>query len=308
MDKVEFAVKEYVVNHYGDLITSEKPVYDDKTKIWNTHLRSTYPRIVSDDISGEILVGFLDLKDLGTIRLDDNLKIIDATSRKICDEQLSSRLDLWKQHTERIVIKASSDVFARIEESIHVLNPLELILDQLINTVKDHEIKILDSEIHEQHKPDRIMQYIELLLELDIIRRVKDGYIHGNTTASLLTKASNSKNLKTLLLSHVIKQKYSILRQVFGITQLEPYVHLANTYYSASLDAEKLIHISSSRLYQRYQDFYNKISRWSFDSKLNELIDKGALRYENDYLIGNKDYFGNMLEMKKKVKLNPMIS
>lgn len=308
MDKIDFAVKEYVVNNYGDLIIPDKPVYDDKKKIWRTHLRSTYPRIVADDMSGEVLVGFLDLKDLGTIKLDDNLQIIDATSRKICDEQLSFRLDLWKQQTERIVIIASSDVFAKIEESIHVLNPLELILDQLINTVKDNEIKILDSEIHEQSKPDRIMQYLELLLELNIVRRVQGGYVHGNTTASLLTKASNPKNLKTLLLSYVIKQKYSILRQIFGIAQLEPYVHLANAYYSASLDAEKLIHISSSHLYQRYQNFYNKISRWSFDSKLNELVDKGALQYENDYLVGNKEYFGNMLQMKKKVKLNPMIS
>jgi hypothetical protein len=308
MDKVEFAIKKYVVNNYGDLIIPDTPVYDGKTKIWKTQLRSTYPRIVADDVSGEVLVGFLDLKDLGTIKLNDALQIIDATSSKTCDDQLSSRLDLWKQQTERIVINVSSEVFAKIEESIHVLNPLELILDQLINTVKDHEIKILDSDIHEQHKPDRIMQYLELLLELDIIRRVKGGYIHGNTTASLLSKASNSKNLKTLLLSHVIKQKYPILRQVFGITQLEPYVHLANTYYSASLEAEKLIHISSSHLYQRYQDFYNKISRWSFDSKLNELIDKGALQYDKDYLVGNKEYFDDMLQMKEKVQLNPIIS
>ena len=305
MDNLEFAIKKYVVGNYGDLVISDKPVFDDKTKIWKAQLGSTYPRIVTDDISGEVFVGFLDLKDLGTIRLDDNLQIIDATSSKKCDDQLSSRLDLWKQQTERIVISASSDVFAKIEESIHVLNPLELILEQLINTVKDNEIKILDSEIYEQHNSDRIMQYVELLLELNIVMRVQDGYVHGNVCTELLEKASTFKNLKTLLLSHVIKQKYSTLCQVFGIAQFEPYVHLANVYYSASLEAEKLINMSQSNLYQRYQGFYKKISKWTFDSRLNELVDKGAFQYEDNYVIGNKEYFNNMLQMKKKIQLNP---
>jgi len=308
MNNIEFAIKKYAVDHYGDLIIPDKPIFNDETKIWKTQLRSTYPRIITDDISGEVLVGFLDLKDLGTIRLNDNLQVIDATSSEKCDEQLSNRLDLWKQQTERIVISASSEVFAKIEESIHVLNPLELILDQLFRTVEDNEIKILDSDIHEQHNPDRIMQYVELLLELDLVRRVQGGYVHGNAYVGLLEDTNNSKNLKTLLLSYIIKQKYSILRQVFGITQLEPYVHLANTYYSASLEAEKLIHISQSHLYQRYQGFYKKISKWAFESNLNKLVDKGALQYSDDYLVGNKEYFDNMLQMKEKIQLNPIIS
>ena len=308
MNNPESAIKKYVANHYGDLIIPDKPIFDEKTKIWMAQLGSTYPRIVTDDVSGEVLVGFLDLKGLGTIRLDDNSHIIDATSRKNCDDQLSSRLDLWKRQTERIVINASSEVFAKIEESIHVLNPLELILDQLVRTVKDSEIKILDSDIDEQNNPDRIMQYLELLLELEIVRRVQGGYIHGNVCVGLLEKTNTSKNLKTSLLSYVIAQKYSTLRQVFSITQLEPYVHLANAYYSASLEAEKLIHISRPHLYQRYQNFYKKISRWAFDSKLNELVDKGALQYDDDCLVGNKEYFENMLQMKYKVKLNPIIS
>ncbi len=308
MNNLESVIKKYVVNHYGDLIITDKPIFDNKTKIWKIQLGSTYPRIIADDVSKEVMVGFLDLKDLGTIKVNADLQIIDATSRKNCDDQLSSRLNLWKQQTERIVINASSDVFAKIEESIHVLNPLELILDQLVSTVIDNEIKILDYDIHRQHNPNRIKQYLELLLELEIVRKVQDGYVYGNVYVGLLEQTNDPKNIKTLLLSHVIKQKYSILRQVFGITQLEPYVHLANVYYSASLEAEKLIRMSRSHLYQRYHNFYTKISRWVFDSKLNELVDKKALQYDNDCLIGNKEYFDNMLQMKEKVQLNPIIS
>lgn len=308
MNQLEYDIKKYAVNHYGDLIIPDKPVFDEKTKIWKSQLRSTYPRIVEDEISGEILVGFLDLKDLGTIKFNDKLQFIDATPSDKCEDQLSSRLDLWKQQTERIVVIASSDVFAKIEESSHVLNPLELILDQLIAIVKDSEIKILDAEIYEQRKSERIMEYLELLLELDIVRRVKGGYVPGNTYVGLLEIVkSDSRKLRTALLSHVIKHKYSVLRQVFGIRQLEPFVHLANAYYSAALEAEKLIHISSPHLFQRYREFYKKITFWEFKQKLSELIDKGALQYENEYLVGKREYFDNMLELKQEVQLNPMI-
>lgn len=308
MNSLEYAVKKYTVEHYGDLIISDQPVFDGKTKIWGAQLNSTYPRIIEDEISGEVLVGFLDLKNLGMIKLNDKLQIIDATSSNKCDDQLIYRLDLWKQHTERIVTATSSDVFAKIDESNHVFGRLELILDQLVDTVKDNEIKILDTEIHEQHNPDRIMQYLELLLELKIVRRVPDGYVHGDTYVGLLEEVkSNSRKLRTALLSHIIQQKYSTLRQVFGITQLEPFVHLANSYYSASLEAEKLIHMSNQNLHQRYQNFYKKITNWEFKSKLHELVDKGALRYEKDYLIGNEVYFNKMLKMKQKIQLNPII-
>ncbi len=307
MNELESTVKKYVVNHYGDLIIPDTPVYDDMTKTWMVQLGSTYPRIIEDEVSKEVLVGYLDLKELGMIKLNDQLEIIDATPSNLCDDNLSYRLDFWKQQTERIVIIGSSYVFAKIEESNHVFHPLELILDRLIDTTRDSEIKITDNEISEQRKSHRIRQYLDLLLELKIVRRTQGGYVHGNTYVGLVEKVQNNPpKLRTVLLSHIIQQKYSTLRQVFGIAQLEPFVHLANTYYSASLEAEKLIHMSKQHLYQRYQDFYKRISDWEFESKLHELIDKGAFQYEQNYLIGNEEYFDNMLELKQKVQLNPI--
>lgn len=307
MSDVEYTIKEYAVDHYGDLVVPTKPTFDNKTKIWKAQLRSTYPRIIEDEKSGEVLVGFLDLKDLGIIKLNDKLQVIDATTSKECDEQLFNKLDLWKKETERIVITASSDVFAKFEESIHVLNPLELILDQLLSTTKDGDIKIADAEIEQENNPDRILEYLDLLLELKIVRRVQGGYIHGNTYAELLAKIKDSQKLKTVLISYIIKQRYPVLRQVFGITQLEPFVHLVNTYYSASLEVGKLIHMSFQHLHQRYQTLYKKMTKWDFESKLNELVEKGALEYENHYVIGKNEYFNDMLQLREKVQLNPMI-
>jgi len=145
------------------------------------------------------------------------------------------------------------------------------------------------------------------LAELEIVKEAEGGYTYGNTYAGLL-EASDNKNphkLQTTLLSHVIRSKYSTLRQVFGITQLEPFIHLANVYYWNSLDAEKLIHTTRSHLYQKFQEIYSRVTSWDFDSKLDELTNNGALHYENGYFIGDKDQFDTMLKLKQQVVLNP---
>src|SRR3990172_12784786 len=108
MSSLEYIVKKHTVENYGDLIVADKPIFDENRKIWKAQLRSTYPRIIEDEKSKEIIIRFLNLRDLGTIEINDNLKIIKATSNEICEHQLTSRIDLWKQQAEKIVVTASS--------------------------------------------------------------------------------------------------------------------------------------------------------------------------------------------------------
>jgi len=307
MNNLEYIIKKHMIENYGDLIVADEPIFDENTKVWKVQLCSTYPRIIEDLESKEIIIRFLNLKDLGTIEINENLKIVDATSNQKCEHQLTSRIDIWKQQAEKIVATASSDVFAKIAESIHVLNPLWLVLGEIIKLDQVHNNLLEGDEIDQQRRPYKIRQYLELLVELDIVRKVDNDYTYGNVYVGLLENndRENFHELQVMLLSHVIKRKYSTLRQVFGITQLEPFVHLANAYYWPSLDAEKLIHTTRSHLYQRFQDYYNGVSSWDFNSKLSELTNNGALQYENGYLIGNKDQFDAMLELKQTVILNP---
>src|SRR5437667_4411683 len=107
MSNLEYVVKKYAVENYGDLIVPDKPSYDEDTKTWQAQLHSTYPRIIEDEKSKEIVVRFLDFRDLGIIRLNDKFQIVEATPNEKCEHQLISRLNLWKQQAEKIVITAS---------------------------------------------------------------------------------------------------------------------------------------------------------------------------------------------------------
>lgn len=305
MTDLEYAAQKYAIDHYGDLIVPDKPIFHDKTKTWEVQLRSTYPRIVQDDKSQEVVVRFLDFRDLGTIRMNENLDIVDATPTENCEHQLMSRIELWKQQSEQIVLKASSDVFAKIAESTHVLYPLVLILDKL--TKHKDVFTISEEEVDEQRRHEKIRKYLELLEQLEIVKKIDSGYTYGNKYVGLAERVDEPRQLKTVLLAHVIRQKYTTLRQVFGIAQLEPYVRLANAYYWPSLDAGKLIRTARQNLFRRYQDYYYPhLSSWDFDARLSDLIDQGEIVEENGYLVGDRDRFDEMLQMKNvSMQLNP---
>lgn len=304
MSKIEQIVQKYAIDHYGDLIVPDKPRYNERLKIWEVNLCSTYPRIIHDERSKETIVRFLNLRDLGIIKINDQLQVIDATSDERCEHQLASRIDAWRIQSEQIVVKASSDAFAKIAEGEHVLNPMILIFERLAELQRT--ITISEEEINEQQRSPKIREYMQLLEELEIVKKINDGYTYGDTYVGILEQTkTKGLELQTALISHVIKRKYPVLRQVFGIVQLEPYVHLANSLYWPSLDAEKLVHTTRNLLIRRYKDFYGRVFTWGFNSKLSQLIKQGAIVEENGYLTGDKTRFESMLEMKHSVQLNP---
>jgi hypothetical protein len=79
------AVRKYVIQHYGNLISVDEPEFDSRDKTWVAELRSDYPRIIHDDRSpNERILKFLSLRRLGTIKIGENLEPLEATSRDTC--------------------------------------------------------------------------------------------------------------------------------------------------------------------------------------------------------------------------------
>lgn len=208
------AVRKYAIQHYGNLISVDEPKFDTRDKAWIAELRSDYPRIIHDDRApNERILKFLSLCRLGTIKIGENLEPLEATSRDTCVNNLSCFLDMWQERAERIIIKASSDNLASINEARWVLGKIGTIISRLKlnNMIFDSELDALP--IKESAKMRR---YLRLLEGLDIVNHKDEGYSYGNMFTELSVKANNDfRMLSTAILSHIIKERYSAFKRNF---------------------------------------------------------------------------------------------
>jgi hypothetical protein len=296
------AVRKYVIQHYGNLISVDEPEFDTRDKTWVAELRSDYPRIIHDDRSpNERILKFLSLRRLGTIKIGENLEPLEATSRETCVNNLSCFLDMWQERAERIIVKASSDNLANINEARWVLGKIGTIISRLkLNNV------ILDSELDALpiKEAGKLRRYLQLLEGLDIVNRKDNGYSYGNMFTELSVKAKNDfEKLSTAILSHIIKERYSALRETFGISQLETFVHVDSCYYRPALEAERLIYWNADSFAEHVMMFYGNKSKVYFRLPyiFEELVNVKALEHEDQFYFGNEKLFKEMQTLKDEM-------
>jgi len=292
-------VRKYAIRHYGNLISVGEPEFDARTRTWLTELKSDYPRIIHDDRSpNERILKFLSLRRLGIIKLGENLQPIEATSRETCVQNLSTFLDMWRERAERIIVRVSSDHFAQINEAQWVLAKVGMIVLNLLQK----EI-ILEGEIASHHptEEDKIRRYLKLLEGLDLVRQIDEGYTYGNLFTELRRQTSNTQEFKTVILSHIIRERYSTLKESFGISQLETFVHVDSCYYRPALEAEKLLYWTADSIIDHYTKLYGRKSPLRITYILGELVNVKALEREDKYYFGNEELFSQMLDLKSEM-------
>lgn len=292
-------VQRFVFGNYGNLILASDPKYEESTQIWESELQSNYPRVIHDDkYSDRPVVRFVALRNLGYIRFDDNTKVISATPRDECTRALEAQLTILRQRAERIMVRASAYQLAQPEGVRHVLSPIVIIINNLLNPYRERPI-LRHDQIRGEDNAEKLIQYLKLLEELEIVRQVQDGYTYGNTFSIILdVNRGDHEKLKLAILSHVIREKYAVLREAFDITQIVPYINLDNCYYWHAIEAGKVLYTRRSTLRDRHIDYYGLVSELSFNSRLTELLDVGALKQEGSYCYANEELFQNMLQMK----------
>lgn len=298
---VEQEIHRYAIKHYGNLISVGKPKFDDKTKTWSAELKSDYPLIIRGDRpSDQKILKFLSLSRLGEIKFgEDKLPIESTTSRAVCIDNLRSFLEMWKERAERIIVEISSQNFARINEAQVILAKFEMIITNLLR-----EEIILEEEIefYPTTEVKKIRRYLRFLEGLDLVRKTDEGYTYGNLFVSLQRKTEgNVQEFKTAILSHIIGKRYYALKETFGITQLEPFVHVDSCYYRPTLEAEELLYWTGDSIIDRYRKRYGRKSSLRIRHILEKLVSVKALEREDKFYFGNKVLFSQMLKMKDKI-------
>jgi len=292
-------IRKYVVQHYGNLISIVEPRFDARNGIWLAELKSDYPRIIRDDRRpDERMIRFLSLRRLGTVMLSEDLQSFDCTPRETCIQNLSAFLDIWHERAERIIVRASSEHLARIDEARWVLAKVGMIVSNLL---QNEMISDEDLAFYVPRDRHRMGRYLKLLEGLDLVSRTDGGYTYGPLFAELRTRITDPEEFEIVALSHVIRERYSTLRESFGISQLETFVHVDSCYYRPALEAESLIYRTRSSIVSHYGRFYGQKPPLRIAYILGKLVHAKALEYEDGYYFGNEHLFSQMLDMKSEM-------
>lgn len=299
-------IREYAMCHYGNLFSTEDPVFDHKEKVWKAQLKSNYPRLIKNDQPEERFIRVLPLRGLGTICLDEDLQFVKdcSTKREDSISLIRSSLNIWREQVENIVVTASSKQLATTHPAKTFLHPANMILASF----RQRRDGIITSEDLEKlrRRHTKIDRWIALLEHLNLIQKKELGYTYGEQFVALEQKTTTHSEFETLSMAYILETSYPSLKEIFHIQQFEPLVHVDSCYYRPALEAESILYQTSDSLFKRFVADYNYRPDVELRHVLLELQKSEALRRKESYYYANEEIFTEMLDLKSQAPLISM--
>ncbi|MGF3573533.1 MAG: hypothetical protein ACQXXG_08975 [Candidatus Bathyarchaeia archaeon] len=299
LEQVTKKAKEHVLSYYGNLLSVDEPIFDEKEKLWIIKLKTNYPRVIKNDDPEERFVRTLLIEDIGTLRLNEDLVVLKncSTSRNECVNILRTRIKTWEERAENIIVKTSAFQLANTSIARVFLHPIITILS---NFLQEEETIISIEELDNLRKTERYSQWIHLLEDLQLVRREKEGYVYGNMFTEIRRQVVDEHEFITHVLAYVLKERYPVLKEVFQLRQFETLVHLDSCYYRPALEAKKILYQRAESIINRYLASYRDRSKMELLGVLFELCDSQALKRRGTYYYANEELFQKMLEMSEE--------
>jgi hypothetical protein len=302
MSAAEQVAQRYASTHYGHLILVDDPIYDKKEKHYISNLRSDYPFIIKDDKEPQKkALRIIKMGHLGSITIGNNFKIIQekTSSRSDCIKNIEKYFEVWKKRAEEIVVNASADNFARIPKFANFFEPIDEILVSLWynHCIDDVELRMERSS----ERRNKIRLYLQLLEGLKLIRRVNKGYNKGTLYPFLIEECGNDKEcFRNSVISALLRERYSTLRDVFKLTIFEPTIHIDSCIYFPEIEVERNIFRNVHSIRKAYKEYYERrISLPKLRLILDQLESVDAITREGQHYSGNKSLLKDMICIKK---------
>lgn len=296
-EEANMHIRRHIIRNYGSLISTEEPMFDKTTRVWEASLKANYPRLIKNEYPEERrFIKILPMKQLGTLYFDDALQFLRerSTSREECLGILRSYLEMWREKAEHIMVQVSSKQLANTSPARVFLNPVNMIL---ANFMQEKDILIPFEDIEKLRK--KMMRWILLLEDLKLVKKLEYGYTYGEMFTTMRKEAKSDREFETLVMAYVIEMRYPLLKEVFHIQQFETLVHLDNCYYEPALESETVLYQSTQSLFRRFVETYRARPFIELRHTLYELRDSDALRSKEGYYSANVELFDQMLEIKK---------
>jgi len=303
---------EHVNKTYGNLIQFDDPSYLETNELWNVNLKSLYPKIIVDDATPPVReLYFVTFSNLGTVKIDENMEIVNYPSRKEVLKNIDNNMKIYDDRLERIIIKASSSNLIFTPTIQHFLNPLRRILSTILLTGK-----IASDDIDVFTKSDRMYEWIYLLEQSDIVKKTKRGYEYSSMWTMLLDESNNIRTnfiLKlektsqlprdketitlNLIMSYILEEHFSYIRKVMRLKGISRILNINNIYYRPCINSEKILNFKPTSILYEYNRRYNNLQFPLISSTITELMSVGLLNYKDGLLNGSDTHLDEMMKL-----------
>lgn len=298
----ETVIQRFAYTEYGQNIFVDSPSFDSESRLYFSNIRSKLPVFIHDDrFPGEYKVRVLKIDSLGKIFLNEDFQIIPqlTTNREKCYTNLETLLKNWRNRIENIIVTSSSNEFAKIKEFRNHFGKIEMLVDHLLEfgEIKNHQLT--------RHMPtkdqNKLRRYLSMLEGIELVRKVDTGYLSGNVLIGLSKKFENDdEQLQIAILSHIIRNRYSTLKQVFNLNILESTIAIDNVLYYPEIELGDPIYRKRASIQRSYKFHYKKnINPLHLTKILKRLERCGAIKRDGANFFGQDHLREDMITKKE---------
>ena len=313
MEAVRELVKDHVRRTYGNLIQYDDPMYDDGNEEWSVNLKSNYPKIIVDGSDPPVReLFFVKLSSLGKIKVHDK-EILYYTPRKNVVNNIKDNMNIWRDRVERVIIKASASNLVYTPTVQHYLNPLRRILSTILLTGN-----ITSTELDRFPKSERAYDWLQLLLNENIVAKTSDGYQYGSMWTMLKDRVGRPDDefvkmygltsldrmsrddqilLIHLIMSYILEENSGYIRKVMNLKSMNRLLNVNNVYYRPCLNSEKLLRFKPRTILYEYSKAYGNLAFPLISSTLTELISVGLMHYRDGLIEGSERHLETMIKL-----------
>lgn len=293
--------REVLYSGYGHLIRAEEPEFDKSRNVYVSKLVSNYPIMIRDDRENRRFIRRIHVPYLGKITLDDKLLLIsrETTDYSDVNSQLQKFLDIWTDQAEQLVAKTTSDLIVQLPEVQTTFTPLRV----LINRLWQNEV-IKEKDIHYGRSKDRVdrhRKYLQLLEEIDMVKKVDNEWIPGPDFLKVRSKIESLPEGRAKILSIALQKRYSILKQVFDIGNFERIMKIENVVYLPETEENRQIFRDVKTIQSDLRWYYRgRVNPMYVQSTLINLHEIGAIDKEDNYFAGQESIRADIITEKAR--------
>ena len=303
MSAAQTVIERFAEKEFGQFVFVDPPVYDNNNNLYSANIRSKIPVFIHDDRYPRYQVRVLKIDSLGKLYLNSNLQLMTeiSTLRDKCYDNLGEILNLWRRRTENIIVSTTASNLVTIHDFKFAFSKFDLILDHIERFGEVTHVELRRSMPTEDKR--KLPRYISLLEDLNYIRKVETGYVHGNQLISLEKRVPDEEERRQFMLADILRTRYLTLRDVFRLSLLELAIKIESMIYLPELEVEESIYQRHSSIEHAFKKHYREnINPLHLTRNLTRLEKCGAIQREGISYHGIDEYRDEMIAMKKKLK------